>query len=157
MGRIVVGIDGSWTSKPVLRFAIEEARLRGSSVLVVHAWKHATGVLQTYYGGGLGEHLGGLPASRAAKEQEQLERLVAKLAPAADVEITETAIEGDPAAVLLEAAKGADLLVVGSRGGGGFAKLLLGSVSDQCARHAHCPVMIVRQLGTPHRLMWPEV
>lgn len=154
MGRIVVGIDGSWASKPVLRFAIEEARLRRSSVLAVHAWKHAKGGLYAYP---TGEHLGGVLKNRAAKEQEQLERFVRRLAGDADVEITQSAIEGDATSVLLEAAKGADLLVVGSRGAGGFAGLLLGSVSQKCAHYAPCPVIIVRPLGPPHRLMWPEV
>jgi nucleotide-binding universal stress UspA family protein len=157
MGRIVVGIDGSWASRTVLRFALEEARLRGASVLVVHAWKHATGGLHTYRAGAPGQQLGGLSPTRAGTEQEQLERFVRKLASAAHLEITQSAIEGDPAAVLLEAAKGADLLVVGSRGGGGFARLLLGSVSEQCAHHARCPVVIVRTIGAPRRPMWPEV
>jgi nucleotide-binding universal stress UspA family protein len=157
MGRIVVGIDGSWASKAVLRFALEEAKLRGSSVLVVHAWRHSSGGLHTYYAGGVGERLGGPPQTRAQKEQRQLERLVGKLAPSPEVEITAAAVEGDPVSVLLEAAKGAELLVVGSRGAGGFAGLLLGSVSQQCVTHAPCPVVIVRSCGRPHHLMWPEV
>jgi nucleotide-binding universal stress UspA family protein len=157
MGRIVVGVDGSWASKAVLRFALEEAKLRRSSLHVVHAWKYSTGGLHTYYTGGLGKHLGDLPETRAEREQERLEGFVRKLVPAADVEITQSAVEGDPASVLLEAAKDAELLVVGSRGQGGFGGLLLGSVSHQCAHHARCPVVIVRLLGRPHRLMWPEV
>jgi nucleotide-binding universal stress UspA family protein len=157
MGRIVVGIDGSWASKAVLRFAVEEARLRGSSLHVVHAWRYSTGGLHTFYTGGLGTQLGGPAMTRAEQEQRRLERFVGKLLPATDVEITVSAVEGFPAQALLEAAKGAELLVVGSRGHGGFGGLLLGSVSQQCAHHAPCPMVIVRPLGKPRRLMWPEV
>jgi nucleotide-binding universal stress UspA family protein len=63
---------------------------------------------------------------------------------AESVEIKRSVVEGHPAAALLDAAKEADLLVVGSRGRGGFAGLLLGSVGEQCAHHAPCPVVIVR-------------
>ena len=58
--------------------------------------------------------------------------------------MTRSTVEEDPAPALLAAARGADLLVLGSRGHGGFADLLLGSVSLQCAHHASCPVVIVR-------------
>ena len=64
--------------------------------------------------------------------------------PAADVEMSISAVEGDPARVLLEAAHDADVLVAGSRGHSGVASLLLGSVSQHCAHHAPCPVVIVR-------------
>jgi nucleotide-binding universal stress UspA family protein len=67
-------------------------------------------------------------------------------AEARDVEMETIAAEGQAAKVLLETAKGADLLVVGSRGLGGFRELLLGSVSQQCAQHATCPVVIVRHI-----------
>jgi nucleotide-binding universal stress UspA family protein len=62
----------------------------------------------------------------------------------AEVEVERRAIEGAPAAVLVKESHNADLLVVGSRWHGGFARLLLGSVSQQCAHHAECPVVIVR-------------
>jgi nucleotide-binding universal stress UspA family protein len=63
---------------------------------------------------------------------------------AGDIRIERRVVEGAAAAVLVEESRGADLLVVGSRGHGGFAQLLLGSVSQQCAHHAECPVVIVR-------------
>jgi nucleotide-binding universal stress UspA family protein len=69
---------------------------------------------------------------------------------AGDVEIERRVIEGAAAAVLVEESRGADLLVVGSRGHGGFAQLLLGSVSQQCAHHAECPVVIVRPRAGTH-------
>jgi nucleotide-binding universal stress UspA family protein len=63
--------------------------------------------------------------------------------PKSDVKIEQRVIQGAPAAVLVEESQDADLLVVGSRGHGGFAQLLLGSVSQQCAQHSECPVVIV--------------
>jgi nucleotide-binding universal stress UspA family protein len=64
-----------------------------------------------------------------------------------DVNVERRVVEGAPAAVLVDESRDADLLVVGSRGRGGFAQLLLGSVSQQCAHHANCPVVIVRSNG----------
>jgi nucleotide-binding universal stress UspA family protein len=72
-----------------------------------------------------------------------LEASVREALPDTDVEFKLQAIQGTPAGVLVDASAGADLLVVGSRGHGGFAGLLLGSVSQQCAHHAACPVVIV--------------
>ena len=63
---------------------------------------------------------------------------------ASPVKVSSTVREGNPAKILLEAADGADLLVVGSRGHGGFAEALLGSVSQHCVHHAPCPVVIIR-------------
>jgi nucleotide-binding universal stress UspA family protein len=150
MGGIVVGVDGSEASKAALRFALEEARLRQSSLRVIYAWKHAVGGLYTHPTGAPGRRPPSPPKSRAQKEQEWLRGFVRTVVPRADVEMTESAVEGDPVPALLEAAKEAELLVVGSRGQGGFAGLLLGSVSQQCAQHAPCPVVIVRRR---HRTM----
>ena len=75
---------------------------------------------------------------REAREEARAE--------AREVQIETIAVEGQPAKVLVEVTKGADLLVVGSRGLGGFRELLLGSVSQQCTQHATCPVVIVRHL-----------
>jgi len=73
-----------------------------------------------------------------------LEETLRESVPETDtVEIERRVVEGRPAAVLVDESQGADLLVVGSRGHGGFAGLLLGSVSQQCAHHAACPVVIV--------------
>jgi nucleotide-binding universal stress UspA family protein len=82
--------------------------------------------------------------------EDLLERAIAQLPPEVDgVEIDRQVIEGSAADVLIRAATENDLLVVGSRGHGGFASLLLGSVSQQCAHHAPCPVVIVRAGGRP--------
>lgn len=145
MGTIVVGVDGSEESKEALRFALDEARLRQANLRIVHAWR--------FYAGGLGGELIWPPSREAegeiGREQEEwLDGLVRDVvAEAADVEIAQSVVEGVPAPVLLQAAQDAELLVVGSRGHGGFAGLLLGSVSQQCAQHAPCPVVIVRRLA----------
>ena len=76
--------------------------------------------------------------------QEAVDQTAAQLGDAAPPEITVQALIGQPAPLLIEASKGADLLVVGSRGSGGFARLLLGSVSTQVTEHAQCPVTIIR-------------
>ena len=76
--------------------------------------------------------------------EELLEKRPARSSEGDGVEIERRVVEGAPGAVLVEESRGADLLVVGSRGHGGFAGLLLGSVSQQCAHHAECPVVIVR-------------
>ncbi|MGZ4415468.1 MAG: universal stress protein [Gaiellaceae bacterium] len=146
MEKIVVGVDGSEQSKDALRFAVEEGKLRDLPVLAVHAWS--------------------VPAPPAdvtlttspvdypllvRRFQESAERLLDRVVDDAlgtepgRARIERAAIEGPPATVLLGAALDACMLVVGSRGGGGFVKLLLGSVSEQLARHAPCPVLIHRK------------
>jgi nucleotide-binding universal stress UspA family protein len=147
-GTIVVGVDGSAGARHALRWAAAEARLRGSLLLIVHAWRIGyTGVPGGGYGslGGPFDPFPGFGASdmyRAA--EELLEQVTAGLEREAEgIEIERRVVEGGAPEVLVAAAAEADLLVVGSRGHGGFAGLLLGSVSQQCAHHAHCPVVIV--------------
>ena len=137
MARIVVGVDGSEASKAALRWAVEEARLRGATLRVVYAWSIP---LVLVPGAAVAESD---VAPVQADAEQMVDRLVQEVA-ADGVTVEGAAVEGVPASVLVEAAEGADLLVVGSRGHGGFAGLLLGSVSQQCAHHAPCPVVIVR-------------
>jgi nucleotide-binding universal stress UspA family protein len=143
MGLILVGVDQSAGAKAALRFALEEARLRHATLRVVHAWQFghigATGLEAALpvMGGKLEDFREGA----AAALDEALREVGAE---AGDVTIQRRADQGAAAAVLIEESRGADLLVVGSRGHGGFAQLLLGSVSQQCAQHAFCPVVIVR-------------
>ena len=141
MSKIVVGVDGSAESLAALRWAAQEARLRGARLRVVHAW-----FLPMVFTSG--PPLLVLPESRSELEGEGEKVLAHALEEtAADVEgleVERSVVEGSAAHCLLRAAEGADLLVVGSRGHGGFHELLLGSVSQQCAHHAPCPVVIVR-------------
>ena len=140
MSRIVVGVDASECSRAALAWALEEARLRRAGVVAVHAWTVPT-VSTTHEALHLID-IDFAPFREAA--QELLEAAIAEVAAGTDVELTTLVTEGPPAPALMAAARDADLLVVGSRGLGGFKELLLGSVSHQVAHHAPCPVVIVR-------------
>jgi nucleotide-binding universal stress UspA family protein len=135
---VVVGVDGSDPSSVALAWAAEEARIRGATLKVVHAW-HVPSVA----------YAGPAPVVDQSQwiEESQgiLDEQVRKVLgdePAVDV-VTEL-WEGPSAQAVIDAAKDADMLVVGSRGRGGFAGLLLGSVSTQIVHHARCPVVVVR-------------
>ena len=140
---IIVGVDGSEHSRRALGWAIEEGRLRGTTVVAVMAY-NVSPVYSAY---------GDLPSpgyaqlvdeTRQAAQEELARTLGEVVSGEADRGVETETIEGyQPAHVLTERAKGEDLLVVGSRGRGGFAGLLLGSVSQQCTQHSTCPVVIV--------------
>jgi nucleotide-binding universal stress UspA family protein len=133
--RIVVGIDGSEHSGRALQWAIDEARVRGATVQAVHAWSYPLAM-------GLGANSSELLMRGAESAAESvLDHALDSLPD--DVVVERILALGLAAESLLEAAKGAELLVLGSRGRGGFVGLLLGSVSQQCANHASCPVVIV--------------
>jgi nucleotide-binding universal stress UspA family protein len=150
---IVVGVDGSSGSDAALRWALAEAKLRGVGLRVVRAYQ----VPQLALAGPVVGAPGVFPSAVADEELERLrsasraeaERVVdeALARTGADaseaIEIESAAVEGPPAETLIEVARGAELLVVGSRGHGGFVGLLLGSVSQQCAQHPPCPLVIV--------------
>src|SRR3972149_5670850 len=125
MGTIVVGVDGSKSSQEALRFALDEARLRGASVKAIFAW-----VLPFAGNASMGLIPSVLAAFRAEAEQ-LLGEAVTETGGASDVSIERIVVEGPAGKSLIEAAKGAELLVVGSRGRGGFTGLLLGSVCQQ--------------------------
>jgi nucleotide-binding universal stress UspA family protein len=137
--RIVAGVDGSPSSLQALRWAIRQAELTGSSVDAVIAW-------QPPGASGLGWGVAIVDdtdyAELAAKTVAEAISTVTD--PASWVRVRPVVGEGNAAQVLLDASAGADLLVVGSRGHGGFASALLGSVSLHCTHHAHCPVVVVR-------------
>ena len=141
MATIVVGIDGSPGSAEALKFAVSEARLRKAKLKAVTAWT------LTYVAAPIGmmapidEAL--IPELQDNAKTVLDQALAAALGPEPDLEIEKAVLEGTPAQVLVDAAQGADLLVVGTRGHGGFTGLLLGSVSQQAAHHAPCPVVIV--------------
>jgi len=143
MNMIVVGVDQSEGAKEALRFALEEAKLRHARLRVVHAWQYGTigaAGAESFYpavGADLSE-------VREAAGQALEQTLRETLADTDSVEVERRLVEGRPAGVLVDESHDADLLVVGSRGHGGFTELLLGSVSQQVSHHAACPVVIVR-------------
>jgi len=139
---VVVGIDGSAGARAALEFAAREATLRGARLRIVCAWEIPPAV----YAGGFAP---GLDQATLEGFQEGAEMIVREAVAAAKevqpgIECEGKAVQGQPAEVLLEAARGADLIVVGNRGHGGFASLLLGSVSHQVVQHATSPVTVVR-------------
>jgi nucleotide-binding universal stress UspA family protein len=139
VNRIVVGVDGSDPSLTALRWAVDMARLSGAEVDAVHAWSHHA---LTYAPGMVTPPMlasDDLVADATATLDRACDSLNEH-----DVVVNRIVEQGPAARCLLETANGADLLVVGSRGRGGFTGLLLGSVSQQCAHHAPCPVVIVR-------------
>lgn len=138
---IVVGVDGSDHAERALAWAVEEAKLRQARIRLVTAWH----VPVSAYGAP-----GFLPTVTPSLE-ESTRSVAEEVAAAAEERVRSAGVEaetsvchGQAADTLLEEAAAADLLVVGSRGHGGFAGLLLGSVSAQCAHHAPCPLVIVR-------------
>jgi nucleotide-binding universal stress UspA family protein len=139
---IVVGVDGSKSSRAALSWAYDEATHHGASLTVISTWHPPALPMTPPYGSIPPEGYVSQPQRDAL---DLLQKLIADLEernPAVDVR---TAIEqGNPAEVLIERSKESDLMVVGSRGHGGFAGMLLGSVSQHLVAHAECPVVIVR-------------
>ena len=136
---IVVGIDGSEGAGRALRFAAAEATLRNTDLRIVAVWN----VPAAYYAGEA------MAPSMPIDQFEQSMQATAKrqvdeyLSAYPDLKTHLIVTEGTPARVLVEKSERADMLVVGSRGLGGFRGLMLGSVGQQCAHHANCPVVIV--------------
>ncbi|MEU2433602.1 universal stress protein [Streptomyces sp. NPDC007861] len=135
--RVVVGVDGSPSSHAALRWAVDHAQLIGATVDAVGAYELP------------GAHGWSAPVvdptfdAEVAREglTEEIRKVLGE---SGSSQVRTHLLRGNPVEVLLDASEGAELLVVGSRGRGGFARTLLGSVSQQCALHATCPVVIVR-------------
>jgi nucleotide-binding universal stress UspA family protein len=141
MATIVVGVDGSPGSKEALRFAVEEARLHKAKLKAVAAWTLTVVAAPIGLMPPIDEAL--IP-DLEAHAREVLDRTIAEVVgDGTEVEIEKVVLEGSSAHVLVDTAQGADLLVVGTRGHGGFTGLLLGSVSQQVTHHAPCPVIVV--------------
>jgi len=143
METIVVGVDGSECARDALVRAAKEAALRGARLQVVCAWEIPPAV----YAGGLAPAidqatLDGFRENAEAVVREAVAE-VERVQPSVPCE--GEALEGQPAEVLLDQARDASLIVVGTRGRGGFASLLLGSVSQQVVHHAPCPVLVVHE------------
>jgi len=141
MPGIIVGVDGSAHSARALEFALKEGTLQNApvTVLAVH------GVLASPWTGhpvALSQDPAQLERLRQAAEEMTL-KATGELDEARPPSVTVRAINGFPAKELIDASRDADLVVIGSRGTGGFARLMLGSVSDQVVHHAHCPVVEV--------------
>jgi nucleotide-binding universal stress UspA family protein len=136
--RIVVGIDGSPAAANALAFAIEEAELRKADLRVTYAYPVIANPVTGSTGHDYYEQV-------EASAKAFLEKAKAT-APSTDgLTVEWLGVPGNPAEVLIEASKEATILVVGSRGVGGFMGLLMGSVSTQCVHHSHCPVLVVRE------------
>lgn len=138
-GRVVVGLDGSAASHQALGYAAAVARWQNWTLHIVHTW-HVNYPASTF-AIGLGEIV-----TAASDEAFAIVRKAEHevLGDASAIEVRRSIEEGAPAHTLIELSRGADLLVVGSRGLGGFSSLALGSVGQACVHHAHCPVLIVR-------------
>ncbi|MFF5488621.1 universal stress protein [Streptomyces virginiae] len=135
--RVVVGVDGSPSSHAALRWAVQYAELIGGGVVAVAAWELP------------GAHGWSAPAvdpgfDKSIAEQGLVKQVHEVLGESGAAKVRQRLVHGNPVEVLLSEAEGAKALVVGSRGLGGFRRALLGSVSQQCALHATCPVVIVR-------------
>ncbi|PZG95257.1 universal stress protein UspA [Streptomyces sp. NTH33] len=141
--RVVVGVDGSPSSYAALRWAVRYAQLVDGVVEAIHGWDTPSFV------GRAG------PAISPGLDQEQARERFAEglrgvFGDDRPASLRTRLVQGDPSEVLIRASQGAEALVVGSRGLGGFARAVLGSVSQRCAQYAACPVVVVRQDGEGH-------
>ena len=140
MSGIIVGVDGSGHSQRALEWAMKEATLRHAplTVLTVHE------AIRGYYGG-----VSSFPEDPELTEkarmaaQAEADQVLAGLGDSRPESVTVQAVNGFPVEEFVNVSKDADLIVLGSRGVGGFTRLMLGSVSSQVAQHAHCPVTII--------------
>ncbi|MGH3193159.1 MAG: universal stress protein [Streptosporangiaceae bacterium] len=141
MPGIVVGVDSSVHSERALSWAMKEAAVRHAdlTVLTVHPAvpSLATGNPENY-----GEGLAPMERDRTAAE-ELVTKVASELGEQRPASVTVRVVNDSPAKALIDASQDADMLVVGSRGTGGFARLLMGSVSSQVTHHAACPVVVV--------------
>jgi nucleotide-binding universal stress UspA family protein len=141
MSGIIVGVDGSTHSERALEWAVHEAAIRQAPLRVITIFRRAV----SHWGAGAvtnpQEHAVAMQAREAA--QDATDKALAHAGDARPKSVTVEASGGIPAEELVNASKDADMIVVGSRGAGGFARLLLGSVGSQVVHHAHCPIVII--------------
>jgi nucleotide-binding universal stress UspA family protein len=147
MERIVVGVDDSLGARVALRWALNHAQMTGARVEAVHAYPFdLSWIDQT------SDHVPLWRARALEQAKKDLDQVVDSVVDqSSTVEVQRIVVEGAPALALIEAAKDAELLVVGTRGRGELVGLLLGSVSQRCAEHAPCPVVVVPPLGAPSK------
>ena len=141
-GGVIVGDDGSEGAARAVRFALEEARRRGTTLHIIRAWS----IMSTSrpidvppgFAASLAEY-------EAAAMKEETTRIAALLGSDLDVPLEVHCVHSPAAQALIDASEKADVIVVGSRGLGGFRSLVLGSVAEQCIRHCSSPVIVVRR------------
>jgi nucleotide-binding universal stress UspA family protein len=136
-GRIVVGFDGSQSSLDALSWAARQCQLTAAGLEVVMCWEWPSS-----YGWAVPVPDGFDPEGDIRRTLETA--LAALRTGHPGVRIDARVVRGHPAQILVETSKGAELLVVGSRGHGEFVGMVIGSVSEHCAAHAHCPVLVHR-------------
>jgi nucleotide-binding universal stress UspA family protein len=145
--RVVVGVDGSEHGDVALRRALQEAVRRGGRLEVVSAWERRGMTLSDYYGLPMHDE-GELQTELDRRARAHVARVIAT-EPDLGVDLQVRAHTGRPAEVLIDAARDADLLVVGHRGRGALSSVALGSVGLSCVMHAPCPVLVVPMSTTP--------
>jgi nucleotide-binding universal stress UspA family protein len=140
MPGIIVGIDGSVHSKNALDWAMKEAAIRHAPLTVISVHP----VIAGFSGRPVAYPTDDALADQARETAlEEVDKTLAQLGVPGPETVTVQGVSGFPAEVLITAGRDADMLVVGSRGSGGFSRLLLGSVSSQVTHHAHCPVVVI--------------
>jgi nucleotide-binding universal stress UspA family protein len=144
MSGIIVGIDGSGHSQAALEWAVREAGVHHAPLIVLTVHE----VAASGWGGTvIYQADDAIREENRKAAQEAVDQAVQKAGGPVPADVTVRAVSGTPAEALIEASREADLLVVGSRGAGGFARLLLGSVSTEVSHHAACPIVIVPSGG----------
>lgn len=143
-GGVVVGDDGSEGAARAVRFALEEARRRKTSLHVLRAWSIMSTSRPIDVPAGFAASLAEYEAAAMAEEKSRVEHL---LGTDLDVPVEVHCVHSPAAHALITASETADVIVVGSRGLGGFRSLVLGSVAEQCIRHACGPVIVVRDVS----------
>ncbi len=134
-GVVLVGVDGSESSAAALTWAYKHAQLNGSRVRAVMAWELPYSPMAA-----LAYDPSAFEQSAVDALQETLIEVLGEHAVDVDAQVT----QGYPAEVMIQESRDADLLVLGNRGHGGFVGMLVGSVSQHCVAHAHCPVVVIR-------------
>ena len=140
-GGVVVGDDGSEGAGKAILFGVEEARRRGTTLHVLRAWTITSAVRPRGAASGYVPSLREFERGTLEAEQRRVGELCGQ---DAGVPVEAHVVHSASAQALIEASKTCDLVVLGTRGRGGFASLVLGSVALQCVAHAHCPVTVVR-------------
>jgi nucleotide-binding universal stress UspA family protein len=140
MSGIIVGVDGSGHSQRALEWAMNEAAIRHTSLTVLTVHPAIVG-----YFGGVVTTPGDLELTEKAQAavKEEADKVLASLDGPHPESVTVKAVHGFPVEELIDASKDADMIVLGSRGVGGFTRMLLGSTAGQVVQHAHCPVLII--------------